>query len=568
MLPSLTKQEQLVKQQVVQFAGYDHNAVPRDGYLYDMKNLSGDLYPVLSPRRGRTLVRAIAKPNGLFAAGRLCWVDGTEFFYDGVKKGTVADGKKSFARLGAWVLIFPDKAYYNTATDTFGALEARWSGTATITSHTYDAEGASAEEVYQGNAITTTGAAFPFEAGEAVFLTGSGAAENNRSAVIREVLEGGKKLVFSNNTFTEHATQALTLERRVPDMDFFCENENRLWGCRGNEIYASALGNPFRWNNYEGLATDSYAVTVGSEGDFTGACSFLGYAMFFKPDMIHKVYGGKPSNFQAMASAVSGVAAGGGESMAVAGEMLFYLCRTGVTSYSGGIPVSVAAPFGPVRFDEAVGGSDGRNYYVSLREGEAWSLFAYDTRTGLWHKEDGTHALGFACQDGVLYLLDAADNGLYAIGTGGYEGIEWVAETGDFTDAGPDKAGVGKLLLRLEADQGSRVKVEVQFDSDGVWRPVKELANGEAPNAREQGAKAGAEAEAQGPPPARRAWVSPQSEDLGPVAEGERRDSTRKRTYLLPIIPRRCDHYRLRLSGTGGCRVFSLTRQFYRGSEL
>ena len=520
MLPNMVQAERLTKQQVVQFAGYDHNAVTRDGYLYDMVNLTGDLYPVLSPRRGRTRLRTLTKPNGLFSAGKLCWVDGTEFYFDGVRKGTVTDGKKRFARLGAWVLIWPDKAYYNTATDTFGALEASWSGTATITSYAYDAESAEAEEVYQGNAVSAAGAAFPFEAGEAVFLSGSSVEGNNRSAIIREVRSGGKLLVFSNNTFTEHGGERLTLERRVPDLDFFCENENRLWGCKGNEIFACALGNPFRWNNYEGLATDSYAVTVGSAGDFTGAASFLGYAMFFKADAIHKIYGGKPSNFQAMSSAVSGVADGGGESMAVAGETLFYLSRTGVVSYSGGVPVSVAAPFGPARFDEAVGGSDGRKYYVSLREGEIWSLFVYDTRTGLWHREDDTHALGFAQEDGVLYLLDAKDNGLYTVGTGGYEGIGWMAETGDFTDAGPDKAGVVRLQLRFEADEGAAVKVEVQFDSDGAWRPVNELA------------------------------------------------STRKRSYVLPIIPRRCDHYRLRLSGTGGCRVFSLTRQFYRGSEL
>ncbi len=520
MLPSMVKAQSFKKEQVVQFAGYDHNAHTRDGYLHDMQNLTGDLYPVLSPRKGRTLVRTIAKPNGLFCKGKLCWVDGTDFYYDGIRKGSVTDGQKQFARLGAYVLIFPDKVYLNTETDEFGNLEVSWSGTGSITNYTYDAESLEAGEVYQGNAITATSGTFPFEAGEAVFLSGSSEANNNRSAVIRAVVNNGKTLVFSNNTFTEQSSEYIVLARKVPDMDFFCENENRLWGCKGNEIYASALGNPFRWNNYEGLATDSYAVTVGSDGDFTGACSFLGYAMFFKEDAIHKVYGSKPANFQAMSSAVSGIAAGSGDSAAVAGETLFYLSRTGVVSYAGGVPVSISAPFGGAHFDQAVGGSDGRKYYVSLRQGETWNLFVYDTRTGLWHREDGTHALAFARQDGILYMLDASDNGLYALDSGDCTGIPWMAETGDFTDGGPDKAGLVRLQLRLEADEGSTVSAEIQFDSDGVWRPIKTLA------------------------------------------------STRKRTYILPIVPRRCDHYRLRLSGTGGCRVFSLTRQFYKGSEL
>lgn len=41
-----------------------------------------------------------------------------------------------------------------------------------------------------------------------------------------------------------------------------------------------------------------------------------------------------------------------------------------------------------------------------------------------------------------------------------------------------------------------------------------------------------------------------------------------KRSYYLPIIPRRSDHYRLKLTGTGGCRIYSLVRETYSGSEL
>ena len=41
-----------------------------------------------------------------------------------------------------------------------------------------------------------------------------------------------------------------------------------------------------------------------------------------------------------------------------------------------------------------------------------------------------------------------------------------------------------------------------------------------------------------------------------------------KRSYYLPIIPRRADHYRLRLDGTGGCRVYSMVREYYDGSAL
>ena len=52
---------------------------------------------------------------------------------------------------------------------------------------------------------------------------------------------------------------------------------------------------------------------------------------------------------------------------------------------------------------------------------------------------------------------------------------------------------------------------------------------------------------------------------LEPVSSLE---AAAKRSYYLPIIPRRADHYRLKLEGTGACRVYSLVREFYSGSEL
>ena len=67
----------------------------------------------------------------------------------------------------------------------------------------------------------------------------------------------------------------------MPELDFLCENENRLWGCKGDTIYASKLGDPFNWNVFDGVSTDSYAVDVGSAGDFTGCFAYRGYPVFF-----------------------------------------------------------------------------------------------------------------------------------------------------------------------------------------------------------------------------------------------------------------------------------------------
>lgn len=39
-------------------------------------------------------------------------------------------------------------------------------------------------------------------------------------------------------------------------------------------------------------------------------------------------------------------------------------------------------------------------------------------------------------------------------------------------------------------------------------------------------------------------------------------------TFTVPVIPRRCDHMRLKLSGKGVVRVFSIAKILELGSDL
>ena len=560
-LPGVTYSDGIVKGQQTRFNGLNHTLGAGDGELWDMENLTGDYFPLLASRRPRRLYRTLESPGGLFSWDGLAWVDGTGFFYQGERKGTVTAGRKTFAALGAYIVIFPDKAYYNTADGTFGQLEAEWAGSSlTFTNGTLYGEAAEA------NTVQAAGVNWAdyFQAGDAVTISGCTKHEaNNKTPVIREI--DGDKLYFYEYVFdldgddgdapyTEQGS--LSIKRTVPDMDFLCENENRLWGCDKNTIYASKLGDIFNWNVYDGLSTDSYAVDTGSAGRFTGCISFLGYPVFFKEDHIYKVYGSIPSNFEVMGSATLGVAEGSGDSLAIAGETLFYLSRAGIMAYSGGIPQPIGGAFGLERHRDAAAGSDGLKYYVSMsgEDGEH-RLYVYDTQRRLWHTEDHTQATHFARWGGNLYFLN--DKGEIwwenpplgsppepsASGSGGertssamselspeggsegygaYEDdVPWWVEFGDFTENDPNKKGVSKIQIRLELDQGAEVRVLIQFDTDGEWRKVN-----------------------------------------GALGEGV------KRSYYLPIIPHRGDHYRLRLEGVGGCRVYSLAREYYSGSEL
>ena len=110
------------------FAGLNHTLGAGDGELYHMENLTGADYPLLSSRPPRWKVGTLTQPGGLFAHSELCWVDEKGFWYNGERKGDVTAGEKQFAALGAYLLIWPDKAYYNTKTGVLGSLGARWAG--------------------------------------------------------------------------------------------------------------------------------------------------------------------------------------------------------------------------------------------------------------------------------------------------------------------------------------------------------------------------------------------------------------------------------------------------------
>lgn len=531
-LPSMKYADGIVKGRQIGFGGLHRSAGASDGELWDMENLTSDHYPVLASRAPRLKYKKLSAAGGLFSWDGLCWVDGTSFYFRGEKKGQVSRGEKTFASMGAYIIIFPDKCCYNVDTGEFKSMESRWKG-----SSLKFGNGTLYGEAAEANAIECAGVKWSeyFRSGDAVTIAGCTTNPgNNISVIIREI--DGSKLYFYEHTFTLGKGGAaytekgeLTITRSVPDLKYMCENENRLWGCTDNTIYASKLGDIFNWNVYDGLNTDSFAVDTGSAGAFTGCVSYLGYPTFFKEDNIYKVYGSVPSNFEVMGSATLGLAAGCGKSLAIAGETLFYLSRNGIMAYTGGIPQPVSAAFGTRRFKNAVGGSDGLKYYVSMQdETGAWGLYVYDTQRGLWHKEDKSHVTHFARWAGNLYFLD--DQGaLWLNGnaqdppeTMGQEAdVAWMAEFTDFTEENPNKKGVSKLQLRLELDEGAVVEVFLMFDSDGVWRRVS-----------------------------------------GAQGEGV------KRSYYLPIIPRRSDHYRLKLTGTGGCRIYSLVREYYTGSEF
>lgn len=249
--------------------------------------------------------------------------------------------------IGTKILIFPDKAAFDTAERTLQPLGAAWSGEQVefapcdAEGRTYEAEeygrtepehpadGAlflkvedirrpwssdSTLEIYSavsGNwsaipldycRVTAEGIGKGFRAWDTVTVQGTAAKQGGQfeeldgDRIVYEVQEdwlrvkatpGGAHFYgkFAQNGTTAKWTSIdgsevavytvegpVQVERKIPDLDFVTECDNRVWGCSSKEnvIYACKLGDPTNWFSYRGIAADSYAVTVGSDGPLPG----------------------------------------------------------------------------------------------------------------------------------------------------------------------------------------------------------------------------------------------------------------------------------------------------------
>lgn len=528
-LPSLPYRDGIRKAKTDVFGGYDHNIGAGDGSIWDEGNMTSDWYPVMGNRAPRYSILTLTKPNALYALDGLWWVDGTQLYHDGTSVTTVTDGEKQMAAMGERLLIWPDKIVVRASTNTVEALSSTMTAVCSIQDGTYAGEEAERNTIYSSGRNWASS----FSVGDAVTISGASHSENNKTAIIREI--DGAYLRFYENTFTNESSATLALTREIPDLDFICVNENRCWGCKGDTIYASKLGDPKNWNVFDGVATDSYAVDAGSDGDFTGCCSYLGYPVFFKEEHIYKVYGSRPANFQLMGSATMGVKAGAHKTLAIAGETLYYLSRAGIVAYAGGVPENISRSFGVDRFSGGAGGSDGLKYHVVMHGPDGYEHFVWDSRRAMWHREDTTQAVEFAFWDGELWML-SADGDLYGLGLvsppadASVEiGMESFVETNDFTEGDPNRKGTAKIQLRGELGAGAMLTIKIKFDSWGDSFPA--------------------------------------GSDTGWELVSVLRASV-KRSWYLPIIPRRSDHFRLRFDGVGDWRLYSLVRENYSGSEI
>ena len=83
-----------------------------------------------------------------------------------------------------------------------------------------------------------------------------------------------------------------------------------------------------------------------------------------------------------------------------------------------------------------------------------------------------------------------------------------------------DNKYISRIQIRASVDKGSKVLICIDYDDNDKWEKKFELS------------------------------------------------PTVNKSFTVPIIPRRCDHFKLKIEGIGDCKIFSIAKITEMGSEM
>jgi hypothetical protein len=229
-------------------------------------------------------------------------------------------------------------------------------------------------------------------------------------------------------------------------------------------------------------------------------------------------------------------------------DTVYYNSSIGIMAYQGGTPVCISDQLAPWTVFNVVAGTEGTKYYASClvkQNGKTSGvLLVYDIEKNMWHKEDELRftdackigdkiycisttadillcAEDVFCSEDLMVGTELVEGNVTIINpttpTESYSDVDWMAVFGPFDEWLEEHKIYSKLALRLKAEGEATVKVYISIN-EGDWELVEEWNNA--------------------------------------TTKGE----------FIPIIPRRCDRYSIKVVGTGNVEMKSLTRRVRRGT--
>lgn len=269
-----------------------------------------------------------------------------------------------------------------------------------------------------------------------------------------------------------------------PDLKYAAVHLSRLCGVDDERVYVSGFNDYTNWNldtvsdsNESNAWCSAAQSNTKADGSFTGITAYDNHIVCFKDDFMHEVYNNK--NPFRLVDIFSEGCMDNRSIQEVDGKLIF-VSKDEVKVYTGGNPKNIGYNLGIDRFDMAVSGSDGRNYYLFCVSGQQGYFFVYDTFIGQWSRQDlpkwenGTtesDILYFAHNQRGMYML-TDDGKIYKLDTKDYYSIPWSFET-DLSTALTSSSTktvnikhIRKIQLYAYIPSGSTMKIYGLYDEE------------------------------------------------------------------------------------------------------
>ncbi len=516
-------------QEQTAFGGLEGHPGATGDKLRSMENMSSSAYPALSVREGRRIYHDALKepPNGAIYHRYLYVASGTYLYYirdNGsiLKLNGLSNTPKRMTVLDDKIYIFPDKVIFDTQTSRWIPMEVDivCSGDFTWTENTLTYEG-------------MDWAAKGISAGDKLYVTAYGSLAGVTETQYCKVLAvSGNSLTLD----TKPAMSAMSYRffRSVPNLEGVCAVKNRLWGYVGRYIYASEEGQPLNFyvaEEAERLSAESpVLMETGTVGGIYACISWQGYPVFFKEDCICKVIGSGARQFELSEVQTQGVTADTGDSLCNIEGRVYYATKQGVYAYDGTYPQRIPIPF-PLSPKTAVGGSDGRIYYLSCEDdGGNRTLYTYDPACRTWHVQEAPKVAYMVSVKNALCMVTSDQKVIYTDGALGRDteitkndqasvALQAFVEFGDEVCCLDEGIRLHKLYLSCASEADSVLTVSVSYDGDKKFATIATLTG------------------------ARDGWTE----------------------IVVPAT--RCKYYRLRLDMNGPWRIYAIHREYERGRQ-
>ena len=268
----------------------------------------------------------------------------------------------------------------------------------------------------------------------------------------------------------------------TPDIKYATVHLSRLFGVDDVRVYASAFNDYANWNldtaeeyNESNAWCSSSGANVKAGGEFTGITTFQNHVICFKKDFMHEIYNTK-NPFRIQDIYAEGCI--DNRTIQDVDGQLIFVSDDNVKVYTGSNPRILSYYLGIREFNDAVAGTDGRNYYLYCRdENNEKHIFVYDTYCNQWsRRECPSGVVGFAkCDSGMYFLCESSSKCLYKIQSGNYD-EDWYFETDLITNESCNIKHIEKLQMFCDIEEGATMKVSFIYDDETEKHTVWNIA--------------------------------------------------------------------------------------------